>query len=75
MPLYTYHCQECDKEAELLIGSAAVAICPACGSKNMKRLMSRVAEQGKSRGLAKAARAAAGRAGHLSNFSRSGRGS
>jgi putative FmdB family regulatory protein len=73
MPLYSYHCADCDKDAELLMSSEAAPVCPACGSQNMERLMSRVAEQGKSRGIMKQARAQAARAGHLSNFSRPGR--
>ncbi len=31
MPLYSYHCAECDKDTELLIGSGATPVCPACG--------------------------------------------
>ncbi|MBI4724727.1 MAG: zinc ribbon domain-containing protein [Rhodomicrobium sp.] len=73
MPLYSYHCRDCDKDAELLISSSGTPVCPTCGSQNMERLMSRVAAQGKSRGLAKAARAQAAREGHLSNCSRSER--
>jgi putative FmdB family regulatory protein len=74
MPLYTYHCPECDKDFELLTRSGDSPACPACGTEKLERLMSRVAEQGKSRGRIKAARAQAGREGHLSNFSRSERG-
>ena len=70
MPLYSYHCADCDKDAELLISSGRAPVCPACGSQSMERLMSRVAEQGTSGAVKKAARAAAARAGHLSNFGR-----
>ncbi len=73
MPLYSYHCKECDKDSELLVGVAAMPACPACGSEKLERLMSRPAPQGKSAGIAKAARGQATRAGHLSNFSRSER--
>jgi putative FmdB family regulatory protein len=74
MPLYGYHCKKCDKEFELLIGSADVPECPTCGSKKLDRLLSRVVREGKNRSYAKTMRAAAGREGHLSNFSRSERG-
>jgi putative FmdB family regulatory protein len=74
MPLYGYHCTKCDKEFELLIGSSDVPECPACGSKKLDRLLSRVAPEGKSRSYAKTMRAAAAREGHLSNYSRSERG-
>ncbi len=73
MPLYSYHCADCDKDVELLISSGGTPVCPACGGQKMERLMSRVAEQGKSRGIIKQARAQAARGGHLSNFSRSER--
>lgn len=73
MPLYSYHCTECDKEAELLIASGRTPVCPACGGQKMERLFSRVAPQGKSGGIVKAARARAARAGHFSNYSRSER--
>ncbi len=75
MPLYSYHCQECGKDAELLTGFASTPACPSCGSQKMERLLGRPAPQGKSAGIAKAARAQAGREGHLSNFSRKERGS
>jgi putative FmdB family regulatory protein len=73
MPLYGYHCAECDKEIELLITAGDTPTCPRCGSESLERLMSRVAPPGKSRGFAKAARARAAREGHLSNYSRSER--
>ncbi len=73
MPLYSYHCTKCDNEFELLIGSADVPACPACGGEKLERLMSRVAQEGKSRGYAKTMRAQAAREGHLSNYSRSER--
>jgi putative FmdB family regulatory protein len=73
MPLYSYHCAKCDKDVELLIGSSDTPACPACGSRKLKRLMSRVVPEGKSRALVKSARAQAGREGHLSNFSPSER--
>jgi putative FmdB family regulatory protein len=73
MPLYSYHCAECDRDLELLIGSSETAACPNRGSRKMQRLMSRGAPPGKSRGIVKAARAQAAREGHLSNCSRSER--
>jgi putative FmdB family regulatory protein len=73
MPLYSYHCAECDKDVELLISADDTPACPNCGNPDMERLMSRVAPPGKSRGIIKSARAQAAREGHLSNFSRSER--
>lgn len=73
MPLYSYHCAECDKDVELLISSSDTPACPACRSQNLERLVSRTAPEGRSRNLVKSARAQAAREGHLSNFSRSER--
>lgn len=74
MPLYTYHCQDCDKASELLMGASDTPACPACGGTRMERLLSRIAPEGKSRAIVQSARAQAAREGHLSNFSRSERG-
>jgi putative FmdB family regulatory protein len=73
MPLFSYHCRKCDKEMELLVDSSTVPVCRHCGSRRLDQLVSRVAPPGRSRAMAKAARAQAGREGHLSNFGRSGR--
>jgi putative FmdB family regulatory protein len=73
MPLYSYHCAGCDKEFELLISASDTPVCPTCSGQNLERLVSRTAPEGKSRSLAKSARAQAARAGHLTNFSRSER--
>jgi putative FmdB family regulatory protein len=73
MPLYSYQCTKCEKDFELLVSSSDVPICPSCGSDKLERLMSRVAAEGKNVGYKKKMRAAAGREGHLSNFSRAER--
>ncbi len=74
MPLYGFHCPQCDKEVELLIGFSETPACPDCGGTTMTRLVSRPAPEGKSRGIIRSARAQAAREGHLSNFRRSERG-
>ncbi|GGF77581.1 hypothetical protein GCM10007301_41900 [Azorhizobium oxalatiphilum] len=71
MPLFSFHCATCDKDVELLMRLSDTPICPACGGKEMHRLLSRVAPDLKTPGLMKAARAQARREGHTSNFSRS----
>ena len=73
MPLYGFHCPECDTDVELLVGFAERPKCPSCGGRKMQRLVSRVAAPGRSAGLVKAARAQAAREGHFSNYSRSER--
>jgi putative FmdB family regulatory protein len=72
MPLYSYHCADCGQDAELLITEGRKPVCPSCGGEKMERLLGRVAPQGRSGAVKKAARAAAARAGHLSNFGRKG---
>lgn len=73
MPLYSYHCADCDKDMELLIRPSDTPACPACSGQNLDRLVSRTAPDGKSRDLIKSARAQAAREGHFSNYSRSER--
>lgn len=73
MPLYSYHCTKCDKEFELLMSSTDVAVCPACGSKKLERLVSRTAPESKLKKVAKAWRARAAREGDMSNFSKAER--
>lgn len=73
MPLYSYRCGACDRDFELLISSSDKPACPTCGNRKLERLVSRTAPEGKSRNLAKSARAQAAREGHLSNYSRSER--
>jgi putative FmdB family regulatory protein len=43
MPLYEYGCQECGKQAELLVTSRAQPACPECGSVKLTKLLSIVA--------------------------------
>jgi putative FmdB family regulatory protein len=73
MPLYSYHCERCSGDVELLISSSETPVCPGCGSRKLQRLVSRTAPEGKSRSLIKSARARAAREGHLSNYSRAER--
>jgi len=43
MPIYEYKCSECNKIFELLVRSSdniAEIVCPVCGSKSVKKVMS-----------------------------------
>jgi len=73
MPLYSYHCAGCQKEAELLIRSGDIPVCPACGSEKLERLPSWLAPELKSDAIRKSWRAAAARGGDASNFSKAER--
>jgi putative FmdB family regulatory protein len=70
MPLYSFHCASCGNESELLMRFDDVAVCPACGGKEMERSVSRVAPELKSDAIKKSWRARAAREGELSNFSK-----
>lgn len=40
MPLYDFHCQECNQTIELLLANRDdQAVCPECGSTSLKKLM------------------------------------
>ncbi|NTV10726.1 MAG: zinc ribbon domain-containing protein [Zoogloea sp.] len=69
MPLYDYRCPACDKTFELLVRSSTVPQCPACGSQQLEKLISKPATPGQSAGIIKSARAQAAREGHFSNYS------
>ena len=44
MPIYRYHCQNCDRDCEVLLPRFdAEAHCPECGSVELKKLPSRFA--------------------------------
>jgi putative FmdB family regulatory protein len=73
MPLYGFHCRDCDNAVELLVEMSERPRCPACGSRKMDRQVSRVAAPGKSADLVKAARKQAASEGHFSNYGRSER--
>ena len=42
MPIYEYHCEDCDCEFEVLVfrGDEQNVTCPNCGKKEVTRLMS-----------------------------------
>lgn len=71
MPLYGFHCKDCDKDFELLVGASETPACPHCGGVQLDRLMSRIAPEGKSKAIARSWRAQAAREGHMSHSGRS----
>ncbi|MEP9353482.1 zinc ribbon domain-containing protein [Xanthobacter sp. KR7-65] len=73
MPLYTYHCPDCDKEFEQLVSASDTPACPACGSARVEQMVSRIAPEAKLKAVAKAWRAQATKEGHTSNFGSSER--
>ncbi len=43
MPLFEYVCQTCEHEFEALVLGSSTPSCPACGSENLERQISRPA--------------------------------
>lgn len=43
MPIYEFECEDCEARFEELVGVAATAACPECGSQRTQRLLSEVA--------------------------------
>lgn len=40
MPLFEFHCEDCDREFELLVGLKEQPQCPSCESLKLEKLMS-----------------------------------
>lgn len=71
MPLYDYHCKDCDKVFEAFLKSASKTqpSCTVCGSTHVEKLVSVPAPPPQSPAIRKRFRAKAAAEGHLSNFS------
>lgn len=68
MPIYDYRCKDCNKTFELLVRSFSIPVCPACGSRQLEKLLSRQAAPGQTTGIVSRARSQAAREGHFSNY-------
>ncbi|MBL8564523.1 MAG: zinc ribbon domain-containing protein [Hyphomicrobiaceae bacterium] len=44
MPIYGFHCNACNKEFETLVRSSETAECPSCGSTDLARQLSLIAQ-------------------------------
>lgn len=71
MPLYDFHCSDCDTTSELLTRASdnTPPVCPKCGSARISKLMAIPAAPGKIKGFLARQRAQANREGHFSNCS------
>jgi len=45
MPLFSYHCTQCDTEFETLVTGSSQPGCPECGSVTLEKLLSRIAAE------------------------------
>lgn len=73
MPIFDFHCRECNCEFESLVRGSASPVCPECGSAKVEKLLSLPAAPGKTREIIASARRQAAREGHFSNYSSSER--
>lgn len=68
MPLYTYKCEGCDAEFELLVRASDVPACPTCGNAQLQQRVARISNEIKYPAIAKSWRRRAAAEGDLSNF-------
>ena len=73
MPLYDFHCPACNADFERLVRRDDVQACPACGHAAPERRLAAPVAPGTSADVLAAARRAAAREGHFSNYSRAER--
>ncbi|HMK89891.1 MAG TPA: zinc ribbon domain-containing protein [Methylocystis sp.] len=69
MPLYSYKCEGCASEFELLIKASDTPACPACGSEKLQQQVARISKEIRYPAIARSWRQAAAKSGDLSNFS------
>lgn len=69
MPLFDYHCPQCNADFELLVRASTVPACPQCGSTTLEKRVSRIAPAGKIEAIRMSNRRAAAAQGHLDHYS------
>ena len=70
MPLFEYECNACHAEFERLVRGEMVPDCPACGSTDLTKVVSRLAPAGKIEAIRMAHRRVAHSQGLFSNYSK-----
>jgi putative FmdB family regulatory protein len=70
MPLYSYECEDCHAECELLVRGSDTPVCPSCGSAKLQQRVAKICVEIKYPAIAKSWRRAAAAEGDLSNFSK-----
>ena len=70
MPLYSYNCQDCNADFEILVRVADTPACPSCGSSKLQQQVAKVCNEIKYPAIARSWRQRASREGDLSNFSK-----
>lgn len=72
MPIFDFECNACGNTFELLVLGSAAPVC-SCGATDLRKLISPIAPEAKSKTFVKNARKVAAREGHFSHYSRSER--
>jgi putative FmdB family regulatory protein len=70
MPLYSYACENCHAEFELLVRASDTPVCPTCGSEKLHQAVAKIQNEIKYPAIARSWRRAAAAEGELSNFSK-----
>jgi putative FmdB family regulatory protein len=73
MPLFDFHCRECNLDFEELVRGSDMPVCPECKSGNVEKRVSMPAAPGRTADLLARARSQAAREGHFSNYAASER--
>lgn len=73
MPLFDYHCPQCQANFELLVRASTVPTCPHCASTTLEKRVSRIAPAGTIEAIRLSNRRAADAQGHFNNYSPSDR--
>lgn len=73
MPLFDFHCKQCNCNFELLVRGSTAYVCPECGSAEVEKRVSLPAAPGKTKDIIATARDQAAREGHFSNYAPSER--
>lgn len=70
MPIYDFHCEQCQTTSELLVRASDCTppTCPHCGSTRLSKQLSLPVAPGKSKDIVARARARAAKEGHFSNY-------
>lgn len=69
MPLYDYHCRDCQLQFETLVRAGTAPVCPRCGSAALDKQVSAPVAPGRSKAIIASARRQAAREGHMSHYS------
>ena len=73
MPLFDYHCPQCNADFELLVRASTVPTCPTCASTALEKRVSRIAPAGTIEAIRLSNRKAADAQGHFNHYSASDR--